>query len=81
MTESYEAIAKTSLKQLKKGSAEEMSDVLFDTLFGNTKFPQFNLDNLSEIYEGVQHEVDRKKKIIEFGYLGHHYRINIELVK
>lgn len=81
MTDSYEEIAKLSFKQLEKGSAEEMSDLIFDTLFGNTNFPQFDLNYLSDIYEEVQHEVNRKEKTIEFGYLGHHYRINIELVK
>lgn len=80
MTESYEDIAKTSLKQLKKGSAEEMADVIFDTLFKNEKFPQLDLEKLTEIDEvGTEHQVNRNEKWIEFGYLGHTYRLDVTM--
>lgn len=75
-------IKNESDKTLSKGSAEEISDIIYDTLFGNTQFPQFDLDLLSEIDEqGTTQEVNRKEKRIVFGYLGHVYKLNVEQIK
>lgn len=77
--EQYKAIKDNSATFTSHGSAGEMTDIIFDTLFGNTQFPQFDLDKLTPIYDDVTQEVNRKAKTIEFGYDGHTYKINVEL--
>ena len=76
-----EELEKESESQCAKGSAEEMSDIIYDTLFGNTHFPQFNIEKLTEINDmGDTQQVDRGKKEITFGYCGHIYKIHIEMI-
>ena len=76
-------IAKESKENLRKGSAEEMTDLIFDTLFGNIDFPQFNIDNVTifEKESDTSQEVNRNKKEITFGYMKHTYKIKVELIQ
>ena len=57
---------------LSSGSAKEMSNVIFDTLFNNTQYPQFDFNKVEN------QEVDANKGQIVFDYMGHEYRITIE---
>lgn len=59
---------------LSGGSAKEMSNVIFDTLFNNTQHPQFDFNNVEN------QEVDANKGQIVFDYMGHEYRITVEEV-
>ena len=62
-------------ENLLKGSAEEMIDVIYDTLMENVNYPQFNFDEVEE------QECDRKNNAITFMYKGHSYKISIELIE
>ena len=59
---------------LSSGSAKEMSNVIFDTLFNNTQYPQFDFNKVEN------QEVDANKGQIVFDYMGHEYRITVEEV-
>ena len=82
MREELIKIAKESKENLRKGSAEEMTDLIFDTLFQNTDYPQFNIDDITvfEKESEIEQECNRNKKEITFGYKNHTYKINIELI-
>lgn len=68
--------------KLLNGDASEMTDIIFDTLFGNTQFPQFDIDKTSPIDEyGNCQACERRRKYIRFGYCGHEYKLEIKLVK
>ena len=79
-----EQIAKESKEKLKKGNRKEMTDVIYDTLVGNTQFPQFDYAKTTPIsdrcYE-THSEVDGMIGMIRFGYMGHEYKLTCELVK
>lgn len=82
MNVTLEEIRKESEEKLTKGSAEEMTDIIFDTLFQNTRFPQLDIEKLTKIkHTGDCHEVNNNKKEITFGYCNHIYRVNVELIK
>ena len=69
MSIAIDQIKRESEEKLNKGSAEEMSDMIFDTLFQNTHFPQLDMEKLTEINDmGDCQEVNRNKKEITFGY-------------
>lgn len=76
-------IAHDSRTLLKKGSAEVMSDVISDTLFGEKRFPQFDTDHLTPICgdetKGT-HVFHRDENTLEFGYHGHTYKVRVEMV-
>jgi hypothetical protein len=74
-------IFKETEKGLTLGSRKEMTNVIYDTFVGNKRYPQFDSEKLTEIDEGNVAECDAKRGIIRFGYMGHEYKINIELVK
>lgn len=68
--------------KLLNGDTSEMTDIIFDTLFGNTQFPQFDIDKTSPIDEyGHCQACERRRKYIRFGYCGHEYKLEIKLVK
>ena len=64
----------------------EMSDILYDTLFGNTQYPQFDTALLTPLYSryGEEttdydiHEVDARKGIIRFGYAGKEFELTVK---
>ena len=59
-----------------------MTDIIYDTLFGNRQFPQFDVENTTQIDEyGSCQKCDGRRKYIKFGYCGHEYKMEIELVK
>jgi hypothetical protein len=77
-----EQIFRESNEKLTTGDKAEMTNVIFDTLMGNTRYPQFDTDKITLIDDdNTEGECDAKKGIIRFGYMGHEYKINIELVK
>lgn len=81
MSIALDKIKRESEEKLNKGSAEEMSDMIFDTLFQNTHFPQLDMKKMTEINDmGDCQEVNRGKKEITFGYCGHIYRVNVEMI-
>ena len=43
MSIALDEIKRESEERLNQGSAEEMSDMIFDTLFQNTHFPQLDM--------------------------------------
>ena len=49
MSIALDEIKRESEERLNKGSAEEMSDMIFDTLFQNTHFPQLDMKKMTEI--------------------------------
>lgn len=65
-------IKKETDETLSNGSTKEMSNVIFDTLFGNTHYPQFDFSKVEN------QEVDANKGQIVFDYMGHEYKITIE---
>lgn len=67
-----EEVEEESKTELNRGSAKEMSNVIYDTLFGNTQYPQFDFE------KSENHEVDANKKHIIFDYMGHTYKLSIE---
>ena len=70
-----------SKPKLLKGDAAEMTDIIYDTLFKNTQYPQFNIDKLTPINDlGDCQACDGRRQYIEFGYCGHKYRMEIKLV-
>lgn len=70
-----ETIFQESEERLANGSAEELSNILYDTIFKNTQFPQLNIDEIED------HGVDANKKLITFEYKGHKYELNISLLE
>ena len=74
LKESEDNIEKETDDGLGRGSAKEMSNVIFDTLFNNTQYPQFDFDKVEN------QEVDANKGQIVFDYMGHEYKITIEEV-
>ena len=77
-----EEIKSESKLKLLKGDASEMTDIIFDTLFGNTRYPQFDIDKTTPIDEqGDCQACDGRRQYIRFGYCGHEYRMEIKLVK
>ena len=77
-----EQIRNESEPKLLKGDASEMTDIIYDTLFGNTQFPQFNIDKTTPIDEyGDCQACDGRRQYIRFGYCGHEYRMEIKLVQ
>ena len=75
-------ISDDSSSKLSSGDSKEMSDIIFDTLFGNTQFPQFDPDLCTEIDDetGDTQYVDRGKSEIVFGYMGHVYKIKVSCI-
>lgn len=65
-------VKKETEDALTNGSTKEMSNVIFDTLFGNTQYPQFDFSKVEN------QEVDANKGQIVFDYMGHEYKITIE---
>lgn len=72
LKESEDSIEKETDDGLGKGSAKEMSNVIFDTLFNNTQYPQFDFSKVEN------QEVDANKGQIVFDYMGHEYKITVE---
>ena len=75
-------ISDESSSRLSSGDSKEMSDIIFDTLFGNTQFPQFDPDLCTEIDDetGDTQYVDRGKSEIVFGYMGHVYKVKVSCI-
>ena len=79
--ELLEQIKSESETKLLKGNASEMTDIIFDTLFGNIQFPQFDIEKTTPIDEYDNCQVcDGRRGYIEFGYCGHKYKMQIQLV-
>lgn len=77
-----EQIRKESESNLLKGDASEMTDIIYDTLFGNTQFPQFDIEKTTPVDEYGDCQVcNSKRHYIVFGYCGHEYKMEIKLVK
>ena len=77
-----EQIRNESKPKLLKGDASEMTDIIYDTLFGNTHFPQFDMDKLTPIDDvGSTQACDGRRQYIRFGYCGHEYRMEVRLVQ
>ena len=67
--------------KLHKGDAAEMTDIIYDTLFRNTQYPQFDINKLTPIDDlGDCQVCNGRRQYIEFGYCGHKYRMEIKLV-
>lgn len=72
LKESEDTIEKETDDGLSRGSVKEMSNVIFDTLFNNTQYPQFDFSKVEN------QEVDANKGQIVFDYMGHEYKITVE---
>lgn len=72
LKESEGNIEKETDDGLGGGSVKEMSNVIFDTLFNNTQYPQFDFSKVEN------QEVDANKGQIVFDYMGHEYKITVE---
>jgi hypothetical protein len=72
LKESEDSIEKETDDGLGRGSVKEMSNVIFDTLFNNTQYPQFDFSKVEN------QEVDANKGQIVFDYMGHEYKITVE---
>ncbi len=68
-------------RKLRDGNQKEMTDVIYDTLMGCTRYPQFDTEKVTEFERGVTSETDSKNGVIRFGYMGHEYKVSVELVK
>ncbi len=64
-------IFEQSEKLLQEKHNNEMLNVIYDTLFQNTQFPQFNPDKVDF------QEIDNATNIITFVYNGQMYELNI----
>ena len=74
-------------------SVTEMSNIIYDTLFANTEFTQFDPDEVTPIYslygdddnydesDIPTQEVDPSKGIIRFGYQGKEFEITVRKIK
>lgn len=61
-------IKTTSQTKLLNGSANEMTGIIFDTLFNNTRFPQFDVNKTTPIDEqGSSQMFDKEKNISNLG--------------
>lgn len=68
---------------------QEMTDIIYDTLFGNTQYPQFDMDRLTPLdyiygedpnYDESDiptQEVEANRGIIRFGYDGDEFEIQV----
>jgi hypothetical protein len=63
-------INKKSKEGVHNGSVQEMSNIIFDTLFGNSQNPQFDFNKVEN------QEVGNNQ--IVFDYAGHEYKITVE---
>jgi hypothetical protein len=60
---------------LECGSSEEMTHVIYDTLFQNVDYPQFDVDGAES------QECNAPHKQITFVYKGHKYLMSIEMIE
>lgn len=72
---------------------QEITDIIYDTLFGNTQYPQFDIDEVTPLYsiygeddnydesDIPTQEVDAKKGIIRFGYMGAEFEVTVKQLK
>lgn len=84
MSKELNAIHIYSKNILEEGNRDEMTDVIYDTLFQNTQYPQFDINKTTPLSDDAYEEhqsVDKKKGIIKFGYCGHEYKLTCELIK
>ena len=68
---------------------EEITNIIYDTLFGNTQYEQFDLDEVTPIYSEYEdddnyleddiptQEVDARKGVIRFGYMGKEFELTV----
>ena len=68
---------------------EEITNIIYDTLFGNTQYEQFDLDEVTPIYSEYgdddnyseddipTQEVDAIEWIIRFGYMGKEFEVTV----
>ena len=78
---------------MAKMDTTEMSNIIYDTLFANTQFPQFDPDEVTPIYslygdddnydesDIPTQEVDPSEGIIRFGYQGTEFEVTVREVK
>lgn len=78
---------------MAKMNVQEMSDIIYDTLFGNTQFPQFDYNQVTPIYslygdddnydesDIPTQEVDSSAGIIRFGYQGTEFEVTVREVR
>ena len=78
---------------MAKMNVQEMSDIIYDTLFGNTQFPQFDYNQVTPIYslygdddnydesDIPTQEVDSSAGIIRFGYHGTEFEVTVREVR
>ena len=78
---------------MAKMKVQEMSDIIYDTLFGNTQFPQFDYNQVTPIYslygdddnydesDIPTQEVDASAGIIRFGYQGTEFEVTVREVR
>ncbi len=69
---------------------EEITNIIYDTLFDNPLYEQFNLDKVTPIYSEYgdddnyseddipTQEVDARKGIIRFGYMGKEFELTVK---
>ena len=58
-------------KLLAEGSSKEMTSLIYDTLFRNIEYPQFDMDQV-----GLT-ACDPSNRHISFEYMGHQYEVFI----
>jgi hypothetical protein len=73
-------------------NAQEMSDIIYDTLFQNTQWPQFNPDDVTPLYSEFGDDdnytesdmptqyVDSHAGIIRFGYDGAEFEVTVRQI-
>lgn len=71
-------IKRNNEEGIKNGSAKEFSDILFDTIMGNTRYPNINPDLIDDAEDN---EVDSNAHWMTINYGGHKYKISVELVE
>lgn len=71
---------------------EEITNIIYDTLFGNTQYEQFDFDAVTPIYSKYgdddnyseddipTQEVDARKGIIRFGYDGSEFEVTVRKI-
>jgi hypothetical protein len=69
-----QTIFETCEENLLKGSAEEMTNVIYDTLMGNTDYPQF------DVSEVEFQDCDEPNREMWFQYKGFNYKLEVSLL-
>lgn len=73
-----------SERKLKEGNAQEMAEIIFDTLFHNNQFPIFDLEKEAPVVneggeEWESYLVPNNGEMF-IGYMGHSYKVTVDMI-